>query len=232
MFLVTARVVTPGGLPENAGKAKATWNFPKVDFRESTVAEIAEFLVKRSAQLDPLGKGTPIVIKGGRELADAKVTLKLEDVPLHEVLKFVATLANAEVVKEEFAFVLQPKGVAGGGGAPLAPDAEAKPDPAAAARAKSAAWKKAETIILPRLDLREASLEEGIDFLRVKAKQLDPDKQGVNLVLQPALGGKRPMITISLANIPLTEALRYVANLADYEVVASDTAILFKPTAR
>src|SRR5678815_1246701 len=61
MFFVTTRVAVPGRPPENASSAKADWIFPKIDFRESTVTEIAEFLVKKSAQLDPTGQSTNIV---------------------------------------------------------------------------------------------------------------------------------------------------------------------------
>jgi beta-lactamase regulating signal transducer with metallopeptidase domain len=229
MFLVTARVVARGGVPEKAGSAKADWSYPKIEFREASLREAADFLVKKSPEFDPSGKGTNILIKGESEFADARITLKLENAPVDEVLKHVAALANAEVVKEEFSFVLQPKAVAGGGAAPVAPNVEPKPALAAVANAKSAAWKRAGTIILPRLEFRGTRFAESIDFLRARAKQLDPAKEGVSLILQPAVGGEQPTITLSLSNIPLTEALRYVAYLANYEIVASDAAIQFKP---
>jgi len=222
--------VIPPSTPDNG--AKADWIFPKIDFREATLREVADYLVVKSRQLDPKGKGVNIVLRNGRALDEAKITLSLVNVPLQEVLKYVAALANAEAVEEEFAYVLRPKAAAGEATASTTPKPEPKPIPAAAAKEKGAAWKKAETIILERIDFRSASLEESIDFLRAKAKQLDPDKHGVNLVLHNVAGGDQPKITLSLAKIPLTEALRYVANLANYEIVASDAAILFKPIAK
>ncbi len=106
---------------------------------------------------------------------------------------------------------------------------------------------KLNTIIIPQLDLRSATLREAVDFLKKKSVELDtaepdPAKRGVNMVLKlgeapvaPAavpglapsvstfdgnpvhLGGlvrEEPRITVSLRNIPLMEALRYVTGLA------------------
>jgi beta-lactamase regulating signal transducer with metallopeptidase domain len=222
---------TPGLAPGAA--AKAEWVYPKIDFREATVKEVAEYLVKTSAQLDPKRKGANIVIKEGRDFAEAKITLKLANVPLEEVLKYVASLANAEMVKEEFAFVIQPIGATervpglAGGGAP----ANVKPNlaPVPAPHEKGAAWKKAQRIIPPRIDFRSASAEECIDFLRTKARELDPDKLGVNLVLHPDPNRKLPPITLSLINTPLSEVLLYVANLSSLQVVSDDHAITLSP---
>jgi hypothetical protein len=43
---------------------------------------------------------------------------------------------------------------------------------------------KVNQIIIPKIDFRNVTVEEAIAFLRQKAKQLDPDGTGVNIVLK------------------------------------------------
>ncbi|RYD74676.1 MAG: tetratricopeptide repeat protein [Verrucomicrobiaceae bacterium] len=116
--------------------------------------------------------------------------------------------------------------------------------------------RKLERIIIPRLEFREATVREAIEFLKKKSFDLDDPNdanRGVNIVLKldspvtsmaapeaapmPVIPGLEPLpgagaapapmapisgvnpgearITVSLANIPLGEALRYVTGLAN-----------------
>ncbi len=108
-------------------------------------------------------------------------------------------------------------------------DAPKAPVPAQPA---GAALKRAAAIILPKLDFRDATLSEALDFLREKSAALDPERKGVNLVLMPAAKGGAPQITLSLSEVPLSEALRYIAALAGYEVTADEHAITLRPPAK
>jgi hypothetical protein len=48
---------------------------------------------------------------------------------------------------------------------------------------------KLNRIVIPKVDLRNITVSEAIEFLRQKAKQLDPEGVGVNIVLKlPAEG--------------------------------------------
>jgi general secretion pathway protein D len=123
--------------------------------------------------------------------------------------------------------------------------------------------KKLTQIIIPKIDFRETSIREAIDFLKEKSRQLDPDKVGVNIVLKldnagasaaaPAAGGAEAAggipgltpeaaaaapagsnpndarITLSLSNIPLMEALRYITDLANLKVKIDPYAISIVP---
>jgi len=88
---------------------------------------------------------------------------------------------------------------------------------------------KAAKIIIPKIELHDATVAEVIDLLRAKATQFDPDKRGVNIVLKhgPDAGVK---IAMSLSNIPLIEALRYVAGLSNLELHAEPDAIVLQPS--
>ena len=219
------------GVSGGGGKADTRWIFPKLDFRDATLREAVEFLIVKSKTLDASGTGANILIRNAEKSGAAKITLSVADVPLSEVLRYVAALANCEVTREEFAFIIGPKQA---GKIPVPNEDQGKGAPAAArnAQTKGAAMTRAGTIIFPKIDLRDATLSETVEFLRAKSKVLDEDKQGVNLILKRAPAGDDPKITLSLSNIPLSEALRYVAGLAGYELVADEHAITIRPVAK
>ncbi len=143
---------------------------------------------------------------------------------------------------------------------------------------------KLTTIIIPRLEFRDASLREAVDFLREQALENDPateGKRGVNIVIPPSLAVQRVVtppaagspapagagrrgpcrspsghtspwctscaaanrpgnlpaapppergnITIELNQIPLGEALRYIANQAGLKVKVEPYAVSLVP---
>ena len=139
--------------------------------------------------------------------------------------------------------------------------------------------KKLEKIIIPKLELHEATIREAIDFLKKKSVDLDVDSpvgdKGVNIVLKldtgggsapapdapapavapipglepiPAAPGAAPAaaaipggalapainpadarVTVSLTNIPLIEALKYVTSLATLKFKVEPYAVFVVP---
>ena len=132
--------------------------------------------------------------------------------------------------------------------------------------------KKLATIIIPKLEFREATIREAVDYLKKRSVDLDvtepdPARKGVNIVLKlesapgvsvvpeapaPAPGipglelpGAAPApgpavalpnvnpndarITISLSNIPLGEALKYVTELANLKFKVEPFAVFVVP---
>ncbi|HEY3840375.1 MAG TPA: hypothetical protein VGL72_27575, partial [Bryobacteraceae bacterium] len=91
--------------------------------------------------------------------------------------------------------------------------------------------RKLERIIIPKLEFREATVSEALEFLKKRSVELDDDSppgdKGVNIVLKtgelpneipqlPGMGNpNETRITVSLTNIPLIEALKYVTGLAN-----------------
>jgi general secretion pathway protein D len=131
---------------------------------------------------------------------------------------------------------------------------------------------KLNQIIIPKIEFREATVREAIDFLKQKSRELDPETdpakpKGVNIVLklestsgsvlptptgptttEPAIPGletapatvpaaptaalispSEARITLSLTNIPLMEALRYITNLANLKIKVEPFAISIVP---
>ncbi len=143
-------------------------------------------------------------------------------------------------------------------------------------RGTEAISNKLNRIIIPKIEFRDATVREAIDFLKQKSRELDtdpdPTKRGVNIVLKlesastgpvaaaaaapaapqaavipgleaapaaaPAAGAAAAApsinpgdvrITLSLSNIPLMEALRYITNLANLKVKIDPYAVAIVP---
>ena len=94
---------------------------------------------------------------------------------------------------------------------------------------------KLERTIIPTVEFREATIPEAIEFLKKKSIELDPDdpKTGVNIVLKPNAGQNGVIdarVSVSLTNVPLMEALRYVCGLANMKLKVESSAVVITPT--
>ncbi|MFZ4681649.1 MAG: Amuc_1098 family type IV pilus outer membrane protein [Terrimicrobiaceae bacterium] len=120
---------------------------------------------------------------------------------------------------------------------------------------------KLNRIIIPKIDLRDTSVREAVEFLKQRSKELDSstddpkDKRGVNIVLKldntggtvptpdpaapapadgsspvaPAGGNADTKITLSLSNVPLVEALRYLTELSGLKYKIEPYAVSIVP---
>jgi len=85
---------------------------------------------------------------------------------------------------------------------------------------------KVNALILPRIDFKDATLKEILSFLETNSKQLDPEQKGIKIVLKdPKSEQGDSKITLSLSNVPMLEALRYVTNLTNtkFKIGKNDT---------
>lgn len=78
-------------------------------------------------------------------------------------------------------------------------------------------------VMLPKVDLREASAKEAFAFVAQQIEKQTDGKQKLNVVwMVPQDAGQ--LVTLNLQNVPATEVLRYIADSAslklDYETYA------------
>ncbi|MGI8605448.1 MAG: Amuc_1098 family type IV pilus outer membrane protein [Verrucomicrobiales bacterium] len=75
---------------------------------------------------------------------------------------------------------------------------------------------KMDSIIIPEVALDQAPIEEAVEFLRIKSRELDPGepKKGVNFILRLPAAGVVPKITVNLSNVSLGVAVKTIADLA------------------
>ena len=94
--------------------------------------------------------------------------------------------------------------------------------------AASAVTKKLDAIVIPEVEFREAHVVTVVAFLKQAAKENDPDKVGVNIVLVDRDDNTK--ITLSLKKVSLRTTLKLVAEMAGLAVEVKDEAVyLNKP---
>ncbi len=85
-------------------------------------------------------------------------------------------------------------------------------------RPDSSAKRKAEEIVLPRVEFEKTPLKDALGFLRVESATHDrksPDGEGgLDFILEVNEEIARTPITLRLSNVPLIDAIRYTAALA------------------
>ena len=98
--------------------------------------------------------------------------------------------------------------------------------------------RKLEEIRIPQLSLQDDGIREAVEKLQKKAKALDtletdPSRKGVNIVLKvdPAKEGTDggTKINLALNDIPLGEALKYIASAANLKVKVEPYAVAIVP---
>jgi general secretion pathway protein D len=89
-------------------------------------------------------------------------------------------------------------------------------------------------IVFPQVQFSGASIEEAVEFLRVKSRDLDvfetdPARKGVNIILKPGESAPTASISLDLKDVPMQEALRYVTELAGMKYKVEPFAVLIVP---
>ena len=227
---------------------------PRISFREANVSNVLEFLQKRAEALDqdpvPSRRGVNLIFKPGPDIApgnpappETKVTLTLINAPLGDALHYFAILAHLKVTidSEGVVFESLPAGT-GQKDDPLAPDLHGD---------NSALIAKLRSIVVPSIELHDATLRDGLYYLVRKYMEFDPNStatglNGLNFVIKPgpapapapapAAGGApgaapppEPKMTLLLHNIPLSDAIHYAAILAGMKITVDPRAVVFDP---
>jgi hypothetical protein len=85
-------------------------------------------------------------------------------------------------------------------------------------------------IVVPRVELVEISVAEALPLLGELGFRASGEKVRPNLLLRPGAGGDA-RISLTLSEVPLTEAIRYVAQMAGLEVKYEKFAVVIGPRA-
>lgn len=93
---------------------------------------------------------------------------------------------------------------------------------------------KMNKIIFPTVTFQGTTIDEAIEFLRVKSRDLDTfsgpgDVKGVNIILRQGDAPSNASITLDLKDVPMSEALRYVTELAQMKYKVEAHAVLVVP---
>lgn len=105
-------------------------------------------------------------------------------------------------------------------------------------RGTASIQRKLDEIHIPSINFREATVREALDYIKMRAAALDqsepdPNKRGINIVLkldpatQDAASAQR--ITLQLTDVPLGQALTYIAQAANLKVKVEPYAVAIVP---
>ena len=98
---------------------------------------------------------------------------------------------------------------------------------------------KLKNIVIPQLELKDATLTDAVEFLIQKSQELDtaeldPQKKGVNIVIDrtggtDATDPSQRTLTVKLTNVPLGIALKYVAQQVGMKFRLDNFAVTIIP---
>jgi hypothetical protein len=86
---------------------------------------------------------------------------------------------------------------------------------------------KLDAIVIPKVDIEDGTIREVVEFLRLRGKELDPDKSGVNLVLMD----KENQSTVTLRlleNVTLHTVLKLVAGQAGLAIDIGEDVVTLR----
>lgn len=190
---------------------------PRVQFREATLEEALEFFRVKArtldtAESDATKRGVNMVLKT-KQASQARISLDLANVPLEEALKYTTELANVDYWIEGSAVAITAKARTSNG-------------QENASSAQGEAVDQAKQMILPKVQISGASIEEAVEFLSAQLRGRE-DKPSIHLILKP--GGAKSSISLDLKDVPLWEALRYISELGNHALSADDHSIILTP---
>ena len=198
---------------------------PIINLENTSIEEAIDFVRIRSVELDkdetnPTKKGVNFIIRKARNpeggaFDPERITFALKNVPLRRVLTEIAEQTGTRMKVDEFAITFLPKDSVDLPADPPAP----RPEPL-----KGKAAEAAKTIIIPVVDFEDVTLGDAVDFLNLRAKELGEGKAPA-IKLGPATKDDTKINELRLRNVPLIEAVRYVAETTKNAVSADDTSI-------
>jgi hypothetical protein len=190
--------------------------FPTVQFNAVTIDEAVEYLRVKSRDLDtssvpPSPKGVSIVLRTNAK-ATGSISLDLKNIPLGVALGYCVDLAGLKYRVDAHGVMIA---------------ASFEPTPAQPAAAPPPMLGNAEAILFPTVQFQGATLDEAAEYLRIKSRELDTAKKGVNIVIKP--GGAAAKISLDLRDIPLPYVLGYVAELSQHKLTTDGYSYILTP---
>ncbi|WP_395752277.1 hypothetical protein [Prosthecobacter sp.] len=209
--------------PEHASLAEKlnTIILPEYPTAGLSLEAVVEYLRVKSREYDAsttesgIKGGNIVIIAGGERELPASPDVPLRDVPLAEALRHITSLVNLKYTVERHAVAIrEPEDMRTSDG-----------------RKASSLQQRLEKVIRPNVSFQDASLEEAVEYLRMSRGCLDIGEEHIidipfNFVLHLREGIKRPMVSLDLSDIPMSEALRYCAEISNARLRYDTAAVM------
>jgi len=90
--------------------------------------------------------------------------------------------------------------------------------------------KQLQGVVLPKVEFKDATLGSALDYLKQQVAKTSGGKTQVSFVLQlPPDVAENAKVSLSLANIPFLEALKYLCGLTNVEYKIDKYAVVIRP---
>lgn len=86
-----------------------------------------------------------------------------------------------------------------------------------------------QALVMPKVELRDATFPEALEALRQQAAKVSGGKAAVSFVLQTSPEIAKKTVSLNLTNIPFTEVLKYVGQLTGTRFDIEKYAIVVRP---
>lgn len=86
---------------------------------------------------------------------------------------------------------------------------------------------KLRKIILPKVDFSGVTLDEVVELLRVRSRDLDDEGRGISFIISAPPESRGKTISLNLSSVPLEEVLRYVGEMCGVTYKVDDHAVIF-----
>ncbi len=205
-FCVTASAQT--GAKKKVPMSKAM--VPGIEFQESDLTTVLDYL--RVKAVEAGAQPSNIVVydpNGSIGKRNPNITLKLSNIPLSDVLKYVTELSDTSFLVDRNAIVIGEKAELG------ALRIQRTAVPASVAGKNAQILQMARTPV-PSIDFSEVDLASALDFFRVKANPEGGNGVPVNLWLKENAAGTigDRLVTLKLNDVSLLDAFRYATEQA------------------
>ncbi len=193
---------------------------PNIAFDDITLEEASSFFEMRSGELAADKKPLKIEIEAMENSPPRIDSLRMSAVPLGVVLAYVAEMTHTrlQVAADRVRFVAVKPGDAGGAKA------------ADFANAKAAPVSDPKTIVIPTVDFEDVTLEESLDFVRMRSRELDSAGQrGINIVILADAAKVKHITDLNLKAVTVKALLEAIAKASDTQVVFGSQAVEFRP---
>ena len=92
--------------------------------------------------------------------------------------------------------------------------------------------KQLAAVVLPRVEFKEATLGSALNYVKQAVANATENKTSINFIVQlPQEQVNTQAVTLSLRDIPASEVLRYLGNLANVQFEYEKFAVVVKPKA-
>jgi hypothetical protein len=196
----------------------------RVNLNRVDIVDVLQFLTRRSKDIDPEKKGVVFVLDNLTTTSTTnpvhrEVSVVLDNVPLGDLISYIMQQTNLTyAIEKDGAVHFHPPGTA---------------DTSAPEAPRAVLLRKLNSVRIDTFQVDHADLGSVIQALVVKSKEADPEKVGINFVLN--LDTKKtsylPAVTLNLKNASLGFILDAVCRQASLEYVVDDYAVYLRPPA-